>query len=98
MPDRDRVDWKGEWLRGTAADEQGEESVLETGRSEWRRGLPGCEKAREQGRFTCYASEVGFDSALNYVATKRLLIAIATELEWVRDIYETEFYQLHLYN
>jgi len=90
VPGRDRVDWKGEWLCGTAADERGEESVLETGRSERRQGLPGWERAREQGRFTCFASEVGFDSALNYVATERLLIAIATEPEWVRDMYETD--------
>jgi uroporphyrinogen decarboxylase len=90
VPSRDRVDWKGEWLRGAAADERDEESVLETGRSEWRRGFPGWERAREQGKFTCYATEVGFDSALNYVDTERLLIAIATEPDWVRDMYETD--------
>lgn len=40
--------------------------------------------------FTCFSSEVGFDSALNYVAMERLLIAVATEPEWVRDMYETD--------
>jgi uroporphyrinogen decarboxylase len=90
VADKSRVDWEGEWMSGTAADERERESVLETGRSEWRRGLPGCETAREQGMFTCFSSEVGFDSALNYVAMERLLIAVATEPEWVRDIYETD--------
>ena len=90
VPDRDRVDWKGEWLSGTAEDERGEESVLETGRSEWRIGLPGNERARKQGKFTCYAAAVGYDKIQSYVASERLLIAIATEPDWVRDMYETD--------
>lgn len=90
VPGKDRVDWKGEWLGQTAGDERDEESVLETGRSEWRRGLPGWERAREQGRFICYSSEVGLDSANNYFDMESLLIAVAIEPEWLRDIYETD--------
>ena len=89
-PDRDRVDWSGEWLSASAEDERGAESILETGRVEWRRGLPGCKKAREDGVFTCYSAMVGYDKLQLYVATERLLIAVATEPDWVRDMYETD--------
>jgi len=89
-PSEDRVDWTGEWLVGTAEDDRGLESVLETGRREWRRGLPGCQVAREQGRFICYSAAVGYDKIQSYVASQNLLIAIATEPDWVRDMYETD--------
>ena len=89
-PARDRVDWEGKWLRGSAEDERGTESVLETGRVEWRRGLPGCRQARQDGRFTCYSAAVGYDKMQSYVASERLLMAIATEPDWVRDMYETD--------
>ena len=89
-PSRDRVDWEGKWLVGTADDERGEESTLETGRRERRLGLPGCKRAREQGKFTCYSASVGYDKFQSYVASERLLIAIATEPDWVRDMYETD--------
>jgi uroporphyrinogen decarboxylase len=89
-PSRDRVDWKGEWLAGSAQDQRAEESVLETGRVEWRMGLPGCNRARGQGKFVCYSAAVGYDKIQSYVATERLLIAIATEPDWVRDMYEAD--------
>ena len=89
-PARDRVDWEGKWLVGSAEDERGTESVLETARVEWRRGLPGCRKARQDGKFTCYSAAVGYDKMQSYVASERLLIAIATEPDWVRDMYETD--------
>lgn len=90
VPSRNRVDWEGKWLAGSAEDERGEDSTLETGRVERRRGLKGCHKAREDGKFICYAAAVGYDRIQSYVATERLLIAIATEPDWVRDMYETD--------
>ncbi len=89
-PSRDRVDWEGTWLAGSAEDARGEASALERGRREWRRGLPGCLKAREQGRFVCYSVMVGYDKVQFYVHTEQLLMAIATEPDWVRDMYETD--------
>ena len=89
-PSWDRVDWQGEWLTDTADDERGHESTLATGRCEWRRGLPGCKRAREQGEFVCYSAGVGYGRIQSYVASERLLIAIATEPNWVRDMYETD--------
>ncbi len=89
-PGRERVDWEGAWLAGSADDARGEESVLEKGRREWRRGLPGCRAAREQGRFVCYQVMVGYDKLQYYVATEQLLMAIATDPDWVRDMYEAD--------
>jgi uroporphyrinogen decarboxylase len=91
-PSRERVDWEGQWMAGTivSADPRGEESVLERGRRDWRRGLPGCRKAREQGRFICYNVMVGYDKLQFYVATEQLLMAIATEPDWVRNMYEVD--------
>ena len=89
-PSRERVDWEGSWLAGNADDTRGQESVLERGRRDWRRGLPGCRQAREQGRFVCYNVMVGYDKLQFYVATEQLLMAIATEPDWVRDMYEAD--------
>ncbi len=89
-PDASRVDWDGGWLSGSAEDERSDESLLETGRTEHRRGLPGNKKARQQGKFTCYGCAIGYDKIQSYVASEQLLMAIATDQNWVRDMYETD--------
>ncbi len=89
-PDRARVDWEGVWAKESSVDERGSESILETDRAELRRGLAGCRKAREQGKFTVFSVMVGYDRMQKYVATERLLIAVATEPDWIRDVYETD--------
>ncbi len=88
-PDRDRVDWEGGWLAGSAEDDRGVDSILEMDRAEQRLGLPGFRKAREQGRFIVYRMGFGYDRLQNYVHTEQLLILIATEPDWVREMYET---------
>ncbi len=88
--DRGRVDWEGKWTQETAVDDRGDDSVLEADRVEWRRGLTGCQKARQDGLFVAYTAPVGYDKLQHYVATERLLIAIATEPGWVREMYETD--------
>jgi len=89
-PDRDRVDWEGQWLAGTAEDQRDEQSVLETGRTERRLGLPGWRKAREQGRFIVYGAAFGYDKVQSYMESQQLLMAIATDPDWLRDMYETD--------
>ncbi len=88
-PDRDRVDWKGGWLAGSAEDDRGFDSILETGRADQRLGLPGFHRAREQGKFIVYATAFGYDLIQSYVRSEQLLMLIATDPEWVRDMYET---------
>ena len=60
-----------------------------------REGLKGCQRAREDGKFICYWGTVGFDKIQKYTGLERLLIAIATEPDWVRDMYETDA-RLHI--
>ena len=40
--------------------------------------------------FTCYSAGIGYDRIQSYVASERLLMAIATDPDWVRDMYETD--------
>ncbi len=89
-PERDRVDWKGSWLAGTKEDARGFDSILKTGRADQRRGLPGFRKAREQGRFIVYWADFGYDVIQSYVHSEQLLTLIATDPDWVRDMYETD--------
>ncbi|MBU0608240.1 MAG: hypothetical protein KKI08_10140 [Armatimonadetes bacterium] len=89
-PDRDRVDWAGQWLAGSAEDERGNDSVLETGRTDRRLGLPGWQKASDQGRFIVYGAAFGYDKIQSYVESQHLLTAIITDPDWVRDMYEVD--------
>ncbi len=89
-PDRNRVDWEGAWLAGSAEDHRGDDSTLETGRTDRRLGLPGWQQAHDQGRFTMYSAPFGYGTIQSYVASEQLLMAIATEPEWVVDMYETQ--------
>lgn len=88
-PSSDRVDWEGKRAIGLTHDER-EESLQVTGRREWRVGLEGCRGARETGKFIAYTAPIGFGHIHQaYVGTEELLLAIATEPEWVIDMYET---------
>ena len=89
-PSRDRVDWDGQWLAGTAEDERGSDSMLEMGRTERRLGLPGWRKARDQERFIVYAAPFGYDKMQSYVASEQLLMSIVTDPEWIIDMYDTD--------
>jgi len=90
VPGRDRVDWDGTWGGDTAEDERGATSILERGRRERRRGRQGCQQARQQGLFTCYYGIVGYDKMQFYMSSEKLLMTIATDAGWVRDMYETD--------
>lgn len=89
-PSQDRVDWEGSWLAGTKKDDRSFDSILETDRTDQRLGLPGSRKAREQGRFTVYATPFGYDRIQSYVHSEQLLMLIATDPDWVRDMYEAD--------
>jgi len=67
-----------------------EKSALEEHRADLRKGLKGCQEARQDGKFVVYQAMVGYDKIQNYVATEDLLVAVATEPDWVRDMYETD--------
>ncbi len=90
QPDRDRVDWGGAWLAGSADDDRGDDSVLETGRTDRRLGLPGWKRAREQDRFIVYAAAFGYDRMQNYLESQHLLTTLITDPDWIVDMYETD--------
>ncbi len=53
-------------------------------------GLEKCREHRARGTFVCYEAIVGYDKMEQYVKTEELLMAIADDPEWVRDMYETD--------
>lgn len=88
-PSRDRVDWDGSWPRGFAHDERRQE-IQKTARFDNRRGLAGCQAARDAGKFVCYHGAVGYGHIhQSYLNTPDLLMTIITDPEWVIDMYET---------
>jgi len=43
-----------------------------------------------KGKFIVFAGEMGYDRAQHYLGSERLLMAIASDPDWVKDIYITE--------
>ncbi len=89
-PDRDRVDWGGSWLAGTKEDDRGFGSILETGRADQRLGLPGFREVKKQDRFIVYNVWFGYDKLQFYVRSEELLMLVATDPDWLRDMYEAD--------
>jgi uroporphyrinogen decarboxylase len=88
QPSKDRVDWTGEGLE--YADGAYERPRHEPERPAWYKGLDGCRQARADGKFVCFSAAIGYDKMQSYVATERLLMAVAEEPDWIRDMYETD--------
>jgi uroporphyrinogen decarboxylase len=88
-PDKERVDWQGDWARNVALDPRGTDSQV-SARTDQRQGLPGYHQARQAGKFIVYYGPVGFGHIHQaYVGTEQLCMAIATDPAWVIDMYET---------
>jgi len=86
VPSPDRFSTGNEWLFGIGGAEFAEGVILENSLT----GLERYRKARKDGKFICYNAIVGYDKIQQYVATEQLLITIATDPEWIRDMYETD--------
>lgn len=87
IPGQDRVDWQGNWP-ARPYDEGNKFLSLRCTTDSG--GLPGCRKAREDGKFIQFEAYVGFDKIQWYVASQQLLIAMLDDPEWVRDMFETD--------
>jgi uroporphyrinogen decarboxylase len=59
-------------------------------RVDWVTALKKFHREHSRGRFIAYAGSVGYDKIQNYVASPRLLKAVITEPEWVKDMYWTD--------
>lgn len=88
-PAHDRVDWTGTEPIGMTAAKTFDFFRIKPW-LEWRQGLEGHRRAKAAGRFTCYAAPIGYDKLYNYIAAEELLMFIATDPDWVRDMYETD--------
>ena len=76
-PDKDRVDWQGDWDRNVALDPRGTDRQIKD-RTDQRQGLPGYRQARRAGKFIVYYGPVGFGHIHQaYVGTEELCMAIA---------------------
>ncbi len=58
-------------------------------RANWQDLRRRVERARENGRFVMFNSLYGYDALQTYIATERLLMAMATDPDWVREMIMT---------
>ena len=59
-------------------------------RVDWVQFINNYHREKSRGRFLMYGAGVGFDKIQSYVRTDRLLRAIITDPEWVKDMYWTD--------
>lgn len=57
-------------------------------RVDWVTLRTGFERAREEGKFITYNAAMGYDMFQSYLRTEDLLVALITEEEWVREMFQ----------
>lgn len=92
---KDRYDWEGDQVEEVPSDifaplDAGKRHLLWFQLQFGRRDFQGYLKAREAGKCIVYDAIVGYDKVQSYVASEDLLIAIAKDPDWVREMYETD--------
>jgi uroporphyrinogen decarboxylase len=58
-------------------------------RVDWEKAIPANQALREGDKFVCYSGAFGYDRAQGIVGSERLLMAMAEEPEWIKDIFDT---------
>jgi len=58
-------------------------------RIDWATGLANNKTAIEEGKFLCFSAVCGYDALQSYMKSDQLLITIAEDPEWVRDMVMT---------
>jgi len=61
-------------------------------RVDWENALKANREARERGAFVVYSSAIGYDRTQGIVRSDHLLLAIAEDPAWVKDMFETTVY------
>ena len=59
-----------------------------SGRIDVENGLDFCRKKRVEGQFLVYEGGMGYDQIQSMVGSERLLMAMAEDPDWVRDMFE----------
>ncbi|MCM8820936.1 MAG: hypothetical protein NC932_03180, partial [Candidatus Omnitrophica bacterium] len=55
-------------------------------RVDWATGLANNQTAFEEGKFICFAAACGYDALQSYMKSEQLLITIAEDPDWVKDM------------
>ena len=58
-------------------------------RIDWATGLANNKTAIEEGKFVCFSAACGYDALQSYMKSDQLLITIAEDPEWVKDMVMT---------
>jgi len=58
-------------------------------RIDWASNWRAYQNARARGRYICYAAACGYDLLQSYVNSERLLMLMADDPEWVKDMVDT---------
>jgi len=58
-------------------------------RIDWATGLANNKTAIEEGKFVCFSAACGYDALQSYIRSDQLLITIAEDPEWVKDMVMT---------
>ena len=58
-------------------------------RVDWEEGLKANKALREKGDFICFSGVFGYDRTQGIVGSERLLMAMAEDPDWVKDMFET---------
>jgi len=58
--------------------------------SGWQNELQRYHTAHQKGKFILYSAIIGYDCIQRYVGSERLLMAVVTQPEWVKEMYMTQ--------
>ncbi|MDD3725771.1 MAG: uroporphyrinogen decarboxylase family protein [Candidatus Ratteibacteria bacterium] len=58
-------------------------------RIDWATGLANNQTAMEDGKFVCFSAACGYDALQSYMKSEQLLITIAEDPDWVKDMVMT---------
>ena len=58
-------------------------------RVDWASGLANFQTASESGKFICYSGACGYDLLQTYMGSEQLLMAMADDAEWIREMIMT---------
>jgi uroporphyrinogen decarboxylase len=62
--------------------------AMNESRVDWKNGLEACRREREKGKFVHFSAAMGYDKTQGFVGSERLLIAMAEEPDWAKDMFD----------
>jgi len=63
--------------------------AMNDSRINWEKDLPAYKAAKEKGKFVVYGAAMGYDKTQGIVGSEDLLIAMAEDPEWVKDMFSS---------